>query len=144
MSTWLEVSNVYSACSFGINIIHLDCMSNLLKFVLFADDTNIFCSSTSLHDLQATINRELAKRFVWFSINRLSLNVGKTNYLFFNSRTPGNVLALTINNVALPRVAATKFLGIIIDDKLSWKPHIQSVKSKLSSVLLIMQKKHLN
>ena len=40
----------------------------------------------------------------------------------------------------LPRVAATKFLGIIIDDKLSWKPHIQSVKSKLSSVLSIMYK----
>ena len=54
--------------------------------------------------------------------------------------TLDNVLALTINNVALPRVAATKFLGIIIDDKLSWKPHIQSVKSKLSSVLSIMYK----
>ena len=37
-------------------------------------------------------------------------------------------------------LAATKFLGIIIDDKLSWKPHIQSVKSKLSSVLSIMYK----
>ena len=36
-------------------------VSNLLKFVLFADATNIFCSSTSLHDLQYTINRELAK-----------------------------------------------------------------------------------
>ena len=60
--------------------------------------------------------------------------------MLFNSRPPDNVLALTINNVALPRVAATKFLGIIIDDKLSWKPHIQSVKSKLSSVLSIMHK----
>ena len=105
-----------------------------------ADDTNIFCSSTSLHDLQYTINRELAKLFVWFSVNRLSLNLCKTNYMLFNSRPPDNVLALTINNVALPRVAATKFLGIIVDDKLSWKPHIQSVKSKLSSVLSIMYK----
>ena len=95
-------------------------VSNLLKFVLFVDDTNIFCSSTSLHDLQDTINRELAKLFVWFSVNRLSLNVGKTNYMLFRSRPPDNELALTINNVVLPRVAATKFLGIIIDDKLSW------------------------
>ena len=54
-------------------------VSNLLKFVLFADDTNIFCSSTSLYDLQYTINRELAKLFVWFSVNRLSLNLCKTN-----------------------------------------------------------------
>ena len=115
-------------------------VSNLLKFVLFADDTNIFCSSTSLHDLQDTINRELDKLFVWFSVNRLSLNLGKTNYMLFRSRPPDNELALEINNVVLPRVAATKFLGIIIDDKLSWKPHIQSVKSKLSSVLSIMYK----
>ena len=115
-------------------------VSNLLKFVLFADDTNIFCSSTSLHDLQYTINRELDKLFVWFSVNRLSLNLGKTNYMLFRSRQPDNELALKINNVVLPRVAATKLLGIIIDDKLSWKPHIQSVKSKLSSVLSIMYK----
>ena len=99
-------------------------VSNLLKFVLLADDTNIFCSSTSLHDLQYTINRELAKLLVWFSVNRLSLNLGKTNYMLFNSRPPVNVLVL----------------GIIIDDKLSWKPHIQSVKYKLSSVLSIMYK----
>ena len=113
-------------------------VSNLLKFVLFADDTNIFCSSTSLHDLRGTINRELGKLFVWFSVNRLSIHLGKTNYMLFRGRTPDNELALTINNVVLPRVAATKFLGIIIDDKLSWKPHIQSVKSKLSSVLSII------
>ncbi len=60
--------------------------------------------------------------------------------MLFRSRPPDNELALTINNVGLPRVAATIFLGIIIDDKLSWKPHIQSVKSKLSSVLSIMYK----
>ena len=94
-------------------------VSNLLKFVLFADDTNIFCSSTSLHDLQDTINRELDKLFVWFSVNRLSLNLGKTNYMLFRSRPPDNELALQIYNVVLPRVAAIQFLGIIIDDKLT-------------------------
>ena len=76
-------------------------VSNLLKFVLFADDTNIFCSSTSLHDLQDNINRELDKLFVWFSVNRLSLNLGKTNYMLFRSRPPDNELALKINNVVL-------------------------------------------
>ena len=78
------------------------------------------------HDLQDTIKRELAKRYVLFSVNRLSLNLGKTNYMSFRSRPPDNELAsLTINNVVLHRVPATKFLGIIIDDKLSWKPYIQ-------------------
>ena len=38
-------------------------ISSLVKFVLFADDTNIFCSSNSLHDLHNLLNRELAKLF---------------------------------------------------------------------------------
>ena len=40
-------------------------------------------------------------------------NLGKTNYTLFCSRPPDNELVLTINNVVLPRVAATKFLGNI-------------------------------
>ena len=60
--------------------------------------------------------------------------------MLFRSRPPDNELALKVNSVVLPRIAATKFLGIIIDEKLSWEPHIQSVKSKLFSVLSIMYK----
>ena len=115
-------------------------VSSVLKFVLFADDTNIFCSNTSLHELQDTINTELAKLSIWFSVNRLSLNLGKTNYMLFRNRPPEEELELKINNVVLPRVTATNFLGIIIDNMLNWKLHIQSVKSKLSSILAIMYK----
>ena len=113
-------------------------MSNLLKFVLFADDTNILCSNENVAVLQDTLNRELAKLFVWFSINKLSLNLRKTNCKLFRGRPPD--LHLKINNAEIPKVTATKFLCIEIDDMLNWKPHIQSVKSKLSSVLSIMYK----
>ena len=40
-------------------------VSNLLKFVLFADDTRIFCSNEYVEVLQDTLNRALAKLFVW-------------------------------------------------------------------------------
>ena len=49
-------------------------------------------------------------------------------------------LHLKINNAEIPKVTAAIFLGIVIDDRLKWKPHIQSVKSKLSSILSIMYK----
>ena len=45
-------------------------VSHLLKFVLFADDTTIFCSNENVEVLQDALNRELAKLFVWFSINK--------------------------------------------------------------------------
>ena len=115
-------------------------VSNLVRFVLFADDTNIFCSNESVEVLQYTLNRKLAKRLVCFSINIISLNLGKTNYMMFRSRPPDIELHLKINNAEIPKLTATKFLGIIIDGRLNWKPHIQSVKFKLSSILTIMYK----
>ena len=58
--------------------------------------------------------------------------------MLFRSRQPDLELHLKINNTEIPKVAATKFLGIIIDDRLNWKPQIQSVKSKLSSIFSVM------
>ena len=60
--------------------------------------------------------------------------------MLFRGRPPELELQLKINNAEIPKVTATKFLGIVIDDRLNWKPHIQSVKSKLSSILAIMYK----
>ena len=82
-------------------------MSNLLKFVLYADDRNMFCSNENVEVLQDTLNRELAKPFVLFSINKLSLNLGKTNYMLFRRRPPDLELHLKINNAEIPRVTAT-------------------------------------
>ena len=125
---------------FLLYINDLCSVSNVLNFVLFADDTNIFYSSDSLHDLQTTVNAELSKLFAWFSVNKLSLNLTKTNYILFRNRPPDEELKLIINNTELPRVTVVTFMGIIIDEKLNWKTQIQSVKSKLASVLSVMHK----
>ena len=61
-------------------------VSNLLKFVLFADDTNIFCSNENVEVLQDTLNRELAKLFVWFSINKLYIFKFRENKLYVISK----------------------------------------------------------
>ena len=50
-----------------------------LIFYLFADDTNY--ESNSLQELEKTINKELNKLYLWLNINRLSLNIAKTNYI---------------------------------------------------------------
>ena len=48
---------------------------------MFADDTNIFCSGKDPDQLSKDITIELQKLHVWFSVNRLTLNVAKTNYM---------------------------------------------------------------
>ena len=61
--------------------ILLSNVSEVMNVVLFADDTNIFCSESSPASLPVKLNQELSKPFVWFSVNRLSLNLGKTDII---------------------------------------------------------------
>ena len=60
--------------------------------------------------------------------------------MLFRHRPPDLELHPKINNAEIPKVTATKSLGIIIDDRPNWKPQIQSVKSKLSSIVSVMYK----
>jgi len=114
-------------------------VSDLLKFILFADDTTILCSDSDIASLTTKVNRELDKLFNWFAANKLSLNIAKTNYMIFNGGTESNIThPITINNTAIEKVKVSKFLGVLVDDKVSWKPHILSVQSKLSKTLAAM------
>ena len=118
-------------------------VSNLLKFILFADDTNIFCSGKDLQKLSNLITQELYKLTDWFAANKLSLNVSKTNFMIFSNAKKVEELQVKINNTAITRVNATKFLGVFIDEKLNWKEHIKFVKAKLSkSMFMLNRAKH--
>ena len=50
-------------------------VSNILEFIIFADDTNIFCIGENAVDVINSINAELAKLIEWFKMNKLSLKV---------------------------------------------------------------------
>ena len=56
--------------------------SELFKFIMFADDTNIFLSIISLDLLVSNVNIELAKVLHWLRLNKLSLNIKKHILLF--------------------------------------------------------------
>ena len=67
---------------------HIDIcnVSKLLKVILFADDTNLFRSSDNLQQLCREVSVELNKLNVWFKVNKLSLNVDKTNFIIFSGK----------------------------------------------------------
>ena len=70
--------------------------------------------------------------------NKLHVNLEKSCYMYFNNtRKSENVeklnnFVLKISNTSLPQVKHTKFLGVIIDNKLTWQPHLTSLVKKLS------------
>uniref|UniRef100_A0A3Q3EDH9 Reverse transcriptase domain-containing protein n=1 Tax=Labrus bergylta TaxID=56723 RepID=A0A3Q3EDH9_9LABR len=117
--------------------------SNILQFVLFADDTNIFCTGEDLQQLLELITSEMSKLKRWFDNNKLSLNLSKTKIMFGNCKL-NNDVNVKIDGVNIERVYVNKFLGVTIDHKLCWKPHIKHVKSKLSrSISVLCKAKHI-
>ena len=113
-------------------------VTKILNFILFADDTNIFCSGKDLKSLCKTVSKELDKLNVWFAVNKLSLNVSKTNFILFGNRKYNEDIDITINNVKIDRVYVTKFLGVLIDSNLNWKEHIDSINNKISKSIAII------
>ena len=58
-----------------------------------------------------------------FFVNRLSLNISKTNYMILGNRRITAYICVRINKEKINRVNYTPFLGVVIGDKLNWKSH---------------------
>ena len=61
-------------------------VSKLLNIILFADDTSIFYSTRNIVDIACAFNNELEKLDIWFRVNKLSLNMNKTNFIMFANK----------------------------------------------------------
>ena len=109
-------------------------VSQLLFTLLFADDTNVFTIGKDVRQLIAIMNNELTKIVEWLNVNKLALNVKETHHINFCSSRNRiiNDTDIKINGQTVAHVACTKFLGVLIDEKLSWTNHIKSIKMKIS------------
>ena len=108
--------------------------------VLYADDTNIFFTTDPNAQNVDRINIQLDYLNKWFAVNHLSLSHEKTNYMFFSNNRPPENIMLKIGNCILSQVRAAKFLGVMIDDKLTWIDHIEYIKKKVSKCISIIFK----
>ncbi len=59
------------------------------------------------------------------------MNLSKTKVMIFGNRKKTGQINLAVNGVHVERVSETKLLGVILDDKLNWKPHIDHIKKKV-------------
>ena len=139
VNTGLAQGSVISPMIFLLFINDLPRVSELLKFVMFADDCNLFLSADSVHELQSNMNRELVCVENWLGTNKLILNIDKTVYMMFyrKHRVPNKDIVIKINNCKIKRVESCKFLGVHVDAKLSWSHHVRDVTTRLSKYVYI-------
>ena len=104
----------------------------LFHTIAFADDTNLFMSAPSIESLHGSINTELNKIENWLRCNRLCLNVSKTCYQIYSKKLLNKSPDIRINNICIKRENVVKFLGIIVDEQLSFKHHIENISRKFA------------
>jgi hypothetical protein len=106
---------------------------------MYADDTNLFISGPDQKRLIKQGNQDLKSVFSWLCTNRLSLNADKTKFMMFQTgRKPAAnnpVSDLIINKQSIEKVNEIRFLGLTLDENLSWKSHMSSIIKKLRMIL---------
>jgi len=129
-------------------LLYINDLKNALQknsSILFADDTTLTYSNRNLDSLTDNINQQMIVLSTWLNSNKLTLNISKTHFLFFNKHLTNNPpLKLFYNGVQITNVTHTKILGVEVDEKLSWKPHIQTLTKKLSSIVFTLHKIRFN
>ena len=116
-------------------------VSENLFSILFADDATVLIEGTHINTMIATLNCELAKLTELLNGNKLLINVSKSHYMVFHRSireiNKGNIL---LETTILSQVTFTKFLGVILDDKLKWTHHISYIKKNISKGMGIILK----
>lgn len=112
------------------------------QFVIYADDTSLFFTSSNALNLISKANDVLNVLNDWSLANSLAINVTKTKAVLFR---PRNQIVNTYDRIMLGNspveiVPTFKSLGVIFEETLSWNNHVNKVASKISSVAGILTK----
>ena len=118
---------------FLIYVNNLPKFSNIMRTQLFADDTILSNTGSNIDALLESTNEELTKLNDWTQANKLTIDAGKTKLLIASNRIPRshNLNISILGNVISPSNSC-KYLGIYVDNRLSFKDHINYINSKIA------------
>jgi len=108
-------------------------INKLANPILFADDTTIIISNTNPEEFKNNINSVMTEITNWFQSNLLTMNYNKTHFMQFLTKKQNErkIQIIAPNSINI-NISSTKFLGLIVDNSLSWKDHIATLTSKLN------------
>lgn len=103
------------------------------KTILFADDSTVVFTGNDKSQMEYDINNTLSDIVTWLTSNNLKINLDKTNIMTFKNRIDSlKNIDINYSNYKIKQVSMTRFLGLNIDSNLCWKPHIDTLCSKVN------------
>ena len=120
---------------FLIYINDLPFSTRNMKVILFADDTTLFATNEDLNILRTTMEDDMQLVSEWLIANCLTLNITKTYYIIFTTKDIPDNLQINVGQHILERQNSGKFLGVVLDDKLTFKEHLNTVIAKVSKLV---------
>jgi len=146
-STWTKVKHGVPQGSVLGPLLFILCINDLPNTIihnatpiLFADDTSIIITGQTAHKFQGDLNSTFGQISDWFKQNSLSLNISKTYFIQFSNKSLNySDINITYENNYITKANDLKFLGLNINNTLSWKTHIDKILPKLSSACFAMR-----
>lgn len=124
--------------SLVINDVFSDCPANV-KYSLYADDGAFWLKTKNLQQGLNTAQQVLDNLNKWSHQNGLQFAAEKTKALIFTKKYKVNPLPLSINGHPIEYVKQIKFLGVIFDKRITWKPHIEYISAKCQPDLRLLR-----
>ena len=109
-----------------------------LRFIHFADDRTVFASDSDINNVHSSVNSELVGVDNWLKTNRLSLNVSKTSNMIISKQR--NALDIKIREAILTKFSTAKFLGVKLEENLTFKDHVNKVNINISKSVGVMKR----
>ena len=125
---------------FALFVNDLPIVLERCQIPMYADDKVMYFTASNAQEISSTLTSELAKVNDWLVDNSLFIHQGKTECVLFGtgSRLATANLSVNIDGKELTRVAEYKYLGVILDESLSWNAHVNDLISKVSKRIGIL------
>ncbi|XDV54562.1 hypothetical protein PO909_022822 [Leuciscus waleckii] len=128
---------------FSIYINDLPLVLRKAKIAMYADDSTIYSSQSTVQELENVLMEELKPVIEWVTNNKLVLNISQTKSILFGTRymlLNEPRLNIVVKDINVAQVQETKLLGIEVDNKLSWSSHIKAVVRRMGRGLSMVRR----